>query len=457
MDNKRESAGFDYHAESGLTLIEVCILLIIFSLLLIPALQVMSLERKSKEISAHNGTTIDLANALTNYALENGAYPVPAGPRLAINDPKVFMPAGYPEVLPAMSPEIPSACAISGAEGQTAGANNGVICRPRFNWASWNDYSFPSSVNAQVYVGALPVSVLGLPPEKGLDEYGHKFTYIVTRILTNRATFSDSGGVITIADPSNSTKYSNAHFAIVSHGRNGFGGWTPNGTLLGPSLTLNPCPGSSVGAPGIPRAEFGNQYQCKYHASGGGHIGYVRALFKTASTIQERSTFEGTGDSFYDDSVAFKTSVFGRLWTPRDDGAAKNAYFSGSQNVGIGATNGTASPAQRLTVLTGNVVATQQPPTAPAVPPPESKVKSPRICNTSSSNCFKPDDIAADAGPSAPLYCPLNVGLKGVGYAPATQSANKTCYTFPVRTTPLATCPLGIKGFQPNGDPICAN
>jgi hypothetical protein len=426
--------GFETHTQSGLSLIEVCIITLVVSLLLIPALQVMTLERKSNEITKHNGSALDLSNALVNYALENGAYPIPAAPKLAVNNAKVFMPA--------TGAEIPGSCAGNGAEGTTLGAGlpgnlNGLICRPRYTTDNaGNQPTSTTLVERQVYIGTLPVSVLGLPPEMGLDENGHKFTYIVNRILTNPATFNDAKGSIIIADIAGVWKSTAAQFVIISHGQSGNGGWTRGGALIGAA-----CQGD---------AENGNQYQCKnaVPATGNQLGGYARATFRANGT-QQRVVYEGT--TAFDDSVAFKTSVYGRLWTPRDDGANPNEYFSALNNVGVGAINGGASPTQKFTLMTGNALATQPSPTAKAT------VKSPRFCDAASSKCFMTTDVAETMGPTAPIYCGTSVGLKSVSYVSSTTSAGKTCYALPIRTAPLTLCPLGIIAVTTTGDPICAN
>lgn len=467
MLDKTQSICRHRHSESGLSLIEVCILLVVFSLLLIPALQVMSLERKAAEIDKHNGTPIELANALTNYALENGAYPIPAAPRLPLTNAKVFSPA--------VGAEIPTVCSMTGAEGITTGAGlinnfNGLICRPKYSW----------DTSGYVYVGTLPVSVLGLPPEKGLDENGNKFTYMVTRALTV-APFNDAGGIITIRDTNNgvvkvgSTAITNAHFVIISHGKNGAGGWRANGELIptgfstGNATALgagHACPGRVQAELNLAggRAEFGNQYQCKLNG-GGGYVAYARAMFKTV-TDRMRGTSEGAGDTFYDDSVEYATSVYGRLWTPRDNGYQ---YFSYSGNIGIGAKDPTtavpspASPTQKLSLLAGNVLV------SPDAPASKATIKSPKLCNVAGTSCFKPGDIDAPIG-SGPLYCASGVGLKKVNYVTATTSAQGVCDgtggTNPIRNTPfipsdptkLIPCPLGIKKIEKTTGAItCAN
>lgn len=454
MRKKIESIHCSRHSEAGLSLIEVSIIVILFSIVLIPILHVLSLENKSAESRKHYGVPNDFANLLTDYALEHGAYPVPAAPRLALSDPKVFMPVD------ATTAEVPTAaCATVGGtavEGKTNGVDNGVLCRPRFNGdGTGNAPTGVSLVDRQVYIGTLPVSVLGLSPSQGLDEYGRKYTYIVNRILTNKSTFDNAKGSIIISDKASNWQSYSVHFVIISHGKDGAGGWAANGSLMGVN-NINGCKdGRNVGGTWTyTDQERGNQYQCKKYA---GLYGYARALFlpgPTYGATQDPSVYEGdpSDASFFDDAVAFRDTVYSnRLWTPRDDGANKNEYFSAKGSVGIGYSNGTtAYPAQKLTVATGNIRTVQAQATDP-----KTVVKSAAICTASSSYCFTPSDIATTAGSTAPLYCASNVGLQSITY-PGTKVATKTCYSVPILNPALATCPLGIKGFQTNGAPICA-
>lgn len=392
--------------EAGISLIEVSIFIVVLSLLLFPLLKVIEIERAELHSKRQNGKVSDLKTALMNYALEHGAYPMPAGPTLAKTNTNVFMPV--------TGGGIPTNCTDSGAAGST-----GVICRPREHTNT--------NIEQQVYVGAVPVSVLGLRSEEGLDEYGNKFTYAVTRILTTRATFVDTttrvvkDGAIIIEDGSGTAALENAHFVVVSHGINGNGGFDANGNLIGGTA----CPSTGEGQ---------NAWQC--NSGGSQAAGRYRSFFGSDGNKSKAKSYGTTAGSYFDDYIEYSDTVFGnKLWASRQETVA-TSYFAQKGQVGIGYQDNVVGPNNAVSMRTGNAIV-------------QGNAEVGSLCN--STNCaFKPGDVAAPLA-EATVYCPNNMGLKQI--VGNSGKLVQTCYTDPVVTDPMPSC-IAV-GIDAAGGIIC--
>lgn len=80
---------------------------------------------------------------------------------------------------------------------------------------------------------------MSLSSQTVYDGWGRHMTYAVTRSMTNRATFEKRAGAINLVDERNvnlvgkdtGARRDGVHYVVVSHGHNGFGAYTPNGTM----------------------------------------------------------------------------------------------------------------------------------------------------------------------------------------------------------------------------------
>lgn len=347
-------------------------MVLMVSLLLIPALKLVKLEEDNNfTVFKFRGAVSELSSALTNYALEHGAYPLPAGPTLASTNANAFAPV--------TGTGIPAACGASSLAGTT-----GVICRPKLG------------TGTAIYIGTLPVTVLGLPPEKGLDAYGRKYTYAVVKSLTDAATFDDANGAIQIATETGTMIFDNAHFVVLSHGKDGNGAYNAAGSLIGS------CPAATF-------AQRGNAFQCQQSS---GLAGYFQKLYDTKGSTLVDGTNEAPGAKYFDDALNFNTTIFGkRMWTPKyatlysvpEDFEA----FTQGRNVGIGYPDGNTPPPQKLSVMTGNIKA-KSAGTDPG------NIITPLYCNTDGTKCFASKHVATLATNSPPLYCGTQYPLQSV-------------------------------------------
>jgi type II secretory pathway pseudopilin PulG len=199
-----------------MTLLEVAIGMIILGLLVTALLPFYKIYRVEKVHMATTGNIADVRRALTQYALVNGGYPRPAQRNIVYTNANFGV-----EFSGAISNCVindPNVCRLTGIADKAGPAGNDPVLR-----------------------GDVPFSTLGLPYTSGVDGYGNRLTYSVSEYMTtgSAVTFLDSNGVIRVQDESGNSTWdalrnevtNRAHFAIVSHGRNGAGAYTRSGTL----------------------------------------------------------------------------------------------------------------------------------------------------------------------------------------------------------------------------------
>lgn len=383
-------------SQHGFTLIDLAVFLVLLSILSIPIMRLMDTNKKNKENTQLYGVTYDLSLALSDYALRNGAYPLPADPSMPIANANAFTSIRNN---PAAT-FLPSAadCDNNTSLGKNyagAASANGVLCRRQ---SAGN-----ANANQQVYVGALPVTTLGLPIEAGMDQYGRKFTYVVTRILTPTVGIprpldnvnNNALGSVIVRDQLGGIIANNAHFAVITHGANKAGAYAANGTISAP----NTC--------GAGLDEF-NRRAC---TTGGAHHAGIVMDNRVNSGIAIRSTVNtAQGANYFDDALAFRTTINGKIWTPRN---MDQEFFTLGRRVGVGYTNADPAPSQMLSVKTGNVRAT-------------GNMRALRLCNEENSACFQPDDIVEPTATTPRLLCTQTAPLKRVYYN-GWSNAEKEC------------------------------
>lgn len=199
--------------QTGFTLVEMAIVLVISGLLLTAALSVGNAQLQSARISSTKQKQEAVRLALINYITRNNRLPCPAIAALAP------IAAGY------------------GAEAATPGTCTGTV------------------MNGAVTTGIVPWRSLALSDENAEDGYYHRFTYQVALASTNTnpktisglkgATSTHSGTPVVMGPPATGNQTNDctpsggnynpcsAVVVIVSHGNNGFGSYGRDGSQLG--------------------------------------------------------------------------------------------------------------------------------------------------------------------------------------------------------------------------------
>lgn len=177
------------HTQHAFTLLELAIVLVLvgmmagFAVKLTPAKDCYGETREQLR---------DVQTALEAYVRANNKYPTPASRKPSVNDPLYGL--------------------------QTTISTDGS--------------DRIGSGGTAVLVGALPFVTLGLNTNYAVDCWGNKFTYFVSEVLTDSATYmsNTSAGTITIRNgstaltaPGPSTLSAVAAYAVVSHGKDALG------------------------------------------------------------------------------------------------------------------------------------------------------------------------------------------------------------------------------------------
>lgn len=430
--------------QSGFTLIDTAIFMVIFSLFLIPFFQLQQIHKGKKETKEGAYTVEDISIKLTRFALERGAYPVPANPSLAMTDPMAGHPVapilgflsadGSPEKIAALAAIPPVAACNGGA------ATNGVLCRP-----GARDLDSPtngiSGNNEAILIGTLPYSALGLSPEQGLDAYGRKYLYAVSRALIDPTTFDNEFGQVGLAIHQAGTTNigwpSNLHFAVVSAGPDGLGAYSrqANGTFA----RSTPCPSSGSA---WQRENCNDDFRFKS----------IRTTTSTTDSASGRNIGAAAGDTFFDDVVYYSATIFGDEWTPRDAVVPTENDMVYLTSVGgkVGINMAGVNPSSTLQVM-GDAKAKD--------------IKTEGLCNAGQSECITTTAImnADRTRTTNSMLCTgLEMGLRAVTIGNATVRPTRTCDAFTKvsaikvnASDPSGVCPNGASSFGAGGQLVC--
>ncbi len=219
--------------ESGFSIIELAIILTIFSFFVV---NILVTEDTSKQYLKYDSTHKKLEviqSALSKYVNKFGHYPCPADGGLIISDPNIGVAAD----------STTSALDISlGRPG--CNRNNAsvkfyaTVADPAI---AANNADIPRSYT-DVIVGAVPVRDLELPLDYFVDSFGNRIMYAVREELTSTATFgmatngTDTDpasspwgtGVQRSLEVVNETAVpidNNAAYVLMSYGQNGYGAY----------------------------------------------------------------------------------------------------------------------------------------------------------------------------------------------------------------------------------------
>jgi type II secretory pathway pseudopilin PulG len=189
--------------ESGMTLIDIAIVMMVIGLLLVPAIQTYNTWKFNRQVGTTSSNRLAINKAIADFFFINGVYPCPALPNLGPND------AAY-------------------GDSNCAGTNIDAVTR----------------------MGAVPWATLNIPASMALDGFKNKFTYAVSRHQTEVATWNTTGALLIRGRNSlGASRCENfaiynintvAHYIIVSHGASGVGARTAEGALR------NACSGVTV-------------------------------------------------------------------------------------------------------------------------------------------------------------------------------------------------------------------
>jgi prepilin-type N-terminal cleavage/methylation domain-containing protein len=218
--------------QSGYTLVEIAVVLLISSVIAATSFTLGTAWIEAEEYTAAKRQMTAIENAFETYRRLNLRLPCPA------------------DMTPALSADIgyeggtgPGDCDAGGGDAATLVASS------------------------HTFYGALPVKALSLPVSLMRDPWGQYYVYFVDQYATEEGAFDimpqssdhyidpnfDSGngrlradgtseaGEITVYGSGGSTRTDRALFALLSYGKNGYGGVNRNGSFV---TNTNPAPGN---------------------------------------------------------------------------------------------------------------------------------------------------------------------------------------------------------------------
>ena len=282
------------HSQSGFTLIELSLVLIIVSLLILPLLAMYSNYVIGKKITDTNENIETATNYISTFFSATGRYPCPADPALA----------------PTAANYGVESCVVVGSIVSTPGLRT------------------PANT---VLIGAVPITTIRntlaaggegfFPSSSTMDGWDNRLTYAVTSSLTTTVTYKFYDGQVGAVDEfgNNTAGINNdGHFAIVSHGANGSGAFSSFG----------------VATAACPAAGSRENENCDGDAS------FMASL----------GVYEAAGANYFDDISYFRKSSGASLWNFARDplgNVTDHIYNLNTNNVGIN----TDTPASKLDVV----------------------------------------------------------------------------------------------------------
>lgn len=346
---------------AGFTLIELSLVILIMGMIVLPIFKLLNLADFEKR-KRQDTIRMEMLHRITwNYGLSSYRYLCPADPTLSPVHPeygvgKRAVPGDFTS--PCDIPALPGTAGY----GWIPGIDGRIVLYGMFPIRDVINDSMKNSNPLLPGPTSFTADMLqNIKNEReefkdifetfslntAYDSWGRAYTYAVTFELTENATFDPLNGAISIQDEFGNSLVDpddpdlGAHFAIISHGPDGRGGYMPSGQQY------FACPG--VGA-SVDRAN------CNWDED---------------SIVVSGISAYAPGANYYDDKIRYYAKVKEELWTSVASGI-HNTQDEGSVGVGV------ADPEEKLhiagSVQTELVSATQ-------------------YCNEDGSECFDPTII----------------------------------------------------------------
>lgn len=204
--------------KKGFTLLELSVVLVIIALVTGMALQAGVSVVSTARLTATQQKMAAIDQALLQYRTVNGRLPCPGDLTLTTTAANFGYEAGS---------STGSAIVVG------TGACTGAGMLPQANFTG----SGVTNTSATAAEGALPALTLGLPADFMVDGWGNRLRYAVDVSMTANGAFGNTpigctAGAITINDANNNARSTSSIYALLSHGANGHGAYTSNGSIV---------------------------------------------------------------------------------------------------------------------------------------------------------------------------------------------------------------------------------
>lgn len=404
--------------ENGFTLVELSIVLIIAGLILSTMMASINYYMGNKALEKTLDVIETSQTALFMNQYVYGFYPCPADPTLGPDNPMYGRSdCGSINVMKVRGRDV---------DGDGAGEEVLIGALP------FNTLLNPDG-NESTNDAAYEDYAKGVNPS--LDGWHNKLTYAVTRSLTDDVDgFNQDAGAIDVVDENNGSilsKPGTAHLVIVSHGENGLGAYTENGSKVDDCIdSFNPDATPVLGAgTGLPT----ERDNCDFEIGPSPRA----AVFLSALRRYDE-------DDPYDDTVKYLVTKVTDMWaytgkyysdngTPNDfsdDIVFSQAGNTNGGNVGVGI----KSPQERLHVQ-GDIQAF------------EMHVEG--VCDGQGADCMPPEVLGGEV---ADMQCPNGKIVSHI-------EENKVTCSNPFTAASYGACPTGkfLVGISSKYGPICNN
>jgi prepilin-type N-terminal cleavage/methylation domain-containing protein len=220
---------FNYHKndsfhQSGFTLIEMSVVIVIASLMLTAFIKFFDTQERRSRLDASRVNLSAIENAISEHLSVHGFLPCPARRDSTPGDP-----------------EFGAATDCLSGEGIAGSCTDGICIQRGRDFDHDNNPATPD-VSSRIRIGAVPARALNLPFDVMKDGWGNLITYGVTeKLATSAENYSLSdGGAISIVDESDTSVIEPPGFGshiLISHGPTGAGA-----IPFGSSVAVTDCP-----------------------------------------------------------------------------------------------------------------------------------------------------------------------------------------------------------------------
>lgn len=345
--DKTAEERYRFSNESGFSLIEISLLLIVIGLIFIPILRTLDHAQERAGFTRTLGIISTAEDGInTFYANSGGAYPCPAGLLLPSDDPE------------------------SGVSRDCSDLNNFANCTNP-NWRTDTNGGVcrtSGSTGNAVLIGALPYADARFDLETSLDYWGNKIIYVVPyRNTDSDATNNFQGVRMFTLDASRSVvAATDGEILLFSTGETARGGFSKDG------VEIEAC-GVAANGYESENCDFDNSF----FRNEGSDAVFSRVV----------------GPEFYDDITRTQESFPVTTWYEHQDNPApgtadKRFAITNSIRVGIG----TSEPDNSLHVEGGGIRVEAGGATHGTGFEPGGTLKTPQVCVTG-GDCFQPEKI----------------------------------------------------------------
>lgn len=333
--------------ESGFSLVEISILLIVIGFIFVPILRAIEHDAERDNFTRTLGLIATAENGINTFYAHNGsAYPCPAGLFRSSNDN------------------------LSGTSADCTNIANFTNCSDP-NWltdANEGVCRTSGATGNAVIIGAVPYAQGRFDIESSLDVWGNKLIYAVPFLNTDAIASNNYQGIrmVTLNTAGAVAPTTDGEIIVFSTGQTGSGGFTKDGVRV--SLCGNAATGYES-----ENCDFDNTFFRNEGSDG---------VFSRVS-----------GPEFYDDITRTQESYPVTTWYEHQDnpapGAADKRYaISNAMRVGVG----TNSPDNSLHVAGGIRLESGGHATHGAGFEPGGTLQTPSVCDDS-GECFEPEKI----------------------------------------------------------------